>query len=58
MKSYLVKEYPVLKRVPTSRFGSPEKITEDSQEYDEEEEVIDPRSIKLMKVVQICNHLV
>jgi hypothetical protein len=58
MKNYLVKDYPVLKRVPTSRFGSPERFTEDSQEYDDEEEVIDPRSIKLMKVVQICNHLV
>ena len=58
MKNYLVKDYPVLKRVLTSRFGSPERFTEDSQEYDDEEEVIDPRSIKLMKVVQICNHLV
>jgi hypothetical protein len=36
MKNYLAKEYPVLKRVPTSRFGSPERFTEDSQEYDEE----------------------
>ncbi len=58
MKGYLVKEALVLKRVPTSRFGSPEyKMTEDSQEYDEEDPM-DLRSFKLMKVIQICNHLV
>ena len=38
MKNYLLKEYSVLKRVPTSRFGSPEKSIEDSEQYDEEDE--------------------
>jgi hypothetical protein len=38
--------------------GELPKEPEDAPAKPEEEEEIDLRSIKLMKVVQICNHLV